>query len=1060
MYNEQFTKIHSGQDIHLKPGQSFSAYFDGKGLTLADRLFMTGETALFYQWKNEPDYPLLYRYIDDALNTQEADKHQYCMNFSAEYYGYPKVAFHKIMFPPVLSYLPLVDYSDNWSMGISAKAESLHIATGGYLHLVFEVRYKRDDIDPHSTFIAPDEIYTIDIPQGTYDWQYLQKDFVIETNNVASVCCILEGENYSGTVFFEGPAFISENGYNILTDFAPFAGEKHQFNWLGQNLSKKEWPEFEIMLNGKVIYRGELFERVHRYSENEIMIPQGSILAGDNKLTIKLISNYRDALAYNIHEIGLISHDDSFVIAVPEIIHAGEPFGVLIKTPREQATVRYQIGKQSGSMVFEKVGLNVLKLPGLEPGINIQMILKCCGKEETYIIDRCVLHAKDGVSTGTADIIYINQNERSFDDYICWYFSNNIGNLFTIRHSYRWNGTRTVNDSLWYKTSALLNDLDVFYAHMLDGRELPGIDANPTLQSLDGPYFLGRQKHERDGAICYWPVKDITGNFNEEMYADMCQRMAIKRPENIGPDAESKDHFFKNGKHIVYRDPSIPDDMESAADFVVNQLALTRGNAIRHTGPTVLFKYFYQAGYKWTGAELMYGPTELIAAALRGAAELYGGPIGSHLAVQWSSTPHNTEERYKRYRLALYICYIQGIHEINTEEGLWHLEEYYNYYHRFSDACNMHKLQQQDFFKYVTSHSRTGKFYAPIGFISGRYDGWCCFGRGNVWGKPNFSFSDAEKGWDILKFFYPLSVLDALYIHGCTNEPKGFYTGTPNGNVDIVPIESEDFSQYRLLIAPGYNKTVECDMEKFQSYVENGGKLIIGWPQLSITTDRKEMTSYQHRYIEHPFANIIADKNCFVSDTYKGKALTVSCHNVKYPVLLYTDSGRPLVYSVEIGTGCVYFVNAREYAGNEAVYQVYMDLLELTVSDCLSSEGVYGQGAHNVQFTVFNQNNDEKHIYFLATDWYNDSQDARLGYLILNGNCYTVEVLFGQLVKIVCYGETAVWPLRDCNEVISNNGKTVKVQGVGIAEFIVASNGKQEKITIDFTEGCIQEFAI
>ena len=170
-------------------------------------------------------------------------------------------------------------------------------------------------------------------------------------------------------------------------------------------------------------------------------------------------------------------------------------------------------------------------------------------------------------------------------------------------------------------------------------------------------------------------------------------------------------HFFQNGRHTVNGAPDVPMDMEAASNAVVSLFRLNAELYPRHTGPSTLFKYFYQAGFKWTGAELMYGPHELIIAAMRGASTCYGnGPIGSHLAVQWSTTPHDTQERFRRYWLSLFICYMQGVDEINTEEGLWHLEEYYQHYHRFSSACVGHLQQQQAFYRYVLSHSRTGTF--------------------------------------------------------------------------------------------------------------------------------------------------------------------------------------------------------------------------------------------------------------------------------------------------------------------------------------------------------------
>ena len=1058
MYNETFTPIYQGEDIHLKPGQGHTCHFEGASLPRADRLFFTGQTSLFYFWKSEPDYSILYRYIDDSLNAREARRNQYCLDFTADDFDYPKVAYHKSLWPPSLSYLGLVDYTDRWRFSIDAKASGLRLSKGGYLHFLIEIRYCKEGVDRESTFEKPDAVFTIDIPEGDYDWCHLEKEIDFDAHNVANVCCILEGEHYSGSVYFEAPTLLSENGFNVMPDFAPFAGARTQFNWIGMNLSRKEWPAFEITLNDRLLYKGELFERCHLYSENEIVVPKGTIVPGDNTLTIKLISDYREALAYDLQEIGFVSHDDSLVVSVPEVVRSGSPFPVLLRTKRDGETITYDWDGEKGSKTFEKAGLNVLAPMAPGPGHDLPLTISDGDLHEHCLISRCVLHENDGVHTGSSDIIYINQNRTSFEDYLSWYFANNIGDLLTIRQTYRWAGTRSLNDRLWYATSKLLNDAGYVYSHMEDGRELPGFFQNPTRKSLEGKGFLGRQLHERDGAASYWGLHDITGDPNQQMYIDLAGRMRRRDPETAGLDGKKADQFFRDGHHVVYRDPTIPHDMEAMATFFVEQLARIRGLATRHTGPSVLFKYFYQAGYTWTGAELMYNPTEIVSAALRGASDVYGGATGAHLAVQWSTSPHDTEERYRRYRLALFVCYMQGIDEINTEEGLWHLEQYYQHHHRFSDACRNHLRQQQDFQRFVATHSRTGRFHTPIAFLSGRYDGWEVFGWGAIWGIVGNS--DPEEGWELLRYFYPRSVLAAIYRHGCKNKPQGYYTGTPRGNVDIIPIESEKPFPYRLLVAAGYNKALPGDMDKLQAYVVKGGTLLLGWPQLSVTTDRDDVVAYRHTYIDHSFAKTLADEPDFVEDTFDGKPLTVSANPVSFPVLLQTDNGRPLVYAVRIGEGRVLFVNAREYAGNEAVRAAYERLFDRLVPPQIAKEPVYGEGDTDVQFTVFEQEDGSRHLYFIATDWYNDPAAPRKGTLLLNGKRYAVDVPFGQLVKIVARDGVAVWPEADCNEVLSIENGIARVQGVGRSVFHIAAQGAVRDAAVDFNDQAVREIAL
>ena len=87
---EKYTQIYSGEDkgITLRPmgkGTSFSFSLDVKKDTRY-RLFTTGESEMFYMWKNEPDYPQLYRMLTDALDTGHAIRDRYCLDLSCKKY--------------------------------------------------------------------------------------------------------------------------------------------------------------------------------------------------------------------------------------------------------------------------------------------------------------------------------------------------------------------------------------------------------------------------------------------------------------------------------------------------------------------------------------------------------------------------------------------------------------------------------------------------------------------------------------------------------------------------------------------------------------------------------------------------------------------------------------------------------------------------------------------------------------------------------------------------------------------------------------------------------------
>jgi hypothetical protein len=654
-------------------------------------------------------------------------------------------------------------------------------------------------------------------------------------------------------------------------------------------------------------------------------------------------------------------------------------------------------------------------------------------------------------------MVYINQNKRDFENYIAWYMSNNIGRLLTIRPTYRWCGSRSADVKLWRETADLLDSLGIMVSHMRDGRELQGCNANPTFAEMDSKNFLGRQTHELDGAFVYWSRcgKDASDNLNEQMFNDLFMRFFKKDHERMNVRYSPAVYYARGNVLEHCRDHTIPRDMEAMSNFVVNSLAACRDGSTRHTGPATLFKYFYQAGYSWTGAELMYSSNEVTCASLRGAAKVYGGKTGGHLATQWSTTPHDTLEHAKRYRLALYNTYIQGVDEMNTEEGLWRMEEYFAYHNRFSPACLGHLKEHQDFNRYVLTHTRSGKFYTPVAILNGRYDGWKYFGgKTTLWGRSDMQYGDPENAWDMLDVFYPLSRHGALYRHPCPKDkPVGFYSGTPMGGIDILPIEANDFNGYKLVCAIGYNKALSEDMDKLESYVLNGGKLFIGLSQFATTTSRTDIENYDLDYIDHSFVRLVAPQISFVNDTLEGKAVRI---NGNIPegatVLKQTDSGNALIYEIKVENGTVYVINTLEYAGNPAIYSTVRDFVATISDQSFAEERIWAKGDENVHFAVYDQEDGSRHIYFLAIDWFNPSEPTHTAKIILNDCEYPIDVRYGTMIKAVATDNIAAW--FDCEEcdVLEISENAVKVQGIGSGRLFVAKNGEIKVIDIDFSE--------
>ena len=503
------------EDHVIRPGQSLTLHL-GPIPEDTCQLFFTGETATFYQWKNEPDEPQFYRRLDDALDTAEAEKEAYALHFEGTDADYPLRACTKVLWPPVLSYLALSAFTEDWTCGIRAKAKNVKIGTDGYLRLRFEVRYKKPGLSRRRGYGPVDQVTQIDFAEGSYDWQDICRSLTIPTQETANVFVCLEGRHFSGDIWFEAPFLTSSNGYNTVPSFGIFTEDRPQFNWLGQNLSKKEWPSFAVSLNGTEIWNGPIFERCHRYSEWQIHLPEG-LLFDDNVLTITRLNQGREPLPYRLHEIGAVLVHDAYapfrIVAVPEQVPVGVEFGILVKAA-EAMTVEWTSDaiKLVGPKVIQ-AGLQVLRCRVDKPGTYLRFSVNGIQDE----IRRAVIKKEDGEITGTGDLIYIDQTPADFEEFLSWYLAEGVGNLLTIRPTYRWSGCRQIDPKVWEMLVRVLNGMNVKYAHMIDGRELPGVNTNPARDLLQSPAFLGRQNHERDGAQCYWGYSEFTDKPNMQL---------------------------------------------------------------------------------------------------------------------------------------------------------------------------------------------------------------------------------------------------------------------------------------------------------------------------------------------------------------------------------------------------------------------------------------------------------------------------------------------------------------------------------------------------------------
>ena len=1033
------------------------------------RLFFAGESTIYKFWKNEPDFPWQYHTIADALDTAHAFKAQYCLDLSSERpEPFVRRLYRKVSWPPLCSYLR-APVSDRLRAGLWIRSEGLAFAPGGYLRMRVEARRRHEGVNPASVERPPDDVFTLDIPAGGDGrWRELGMDVAIPGAEIVHLSVLIEGAGYSGDVFVERPFLTTDTGWNLLPDFAPSMPDKQKFDWTAQHISRKEWPRFRVALNGETVFEGEVFERCHLNSEWEVPLPPG-VVRDRNELSVALVSRGLAPLPYTIHEAALLEEPAGKVVlvAASEIAPVGGKARLLFETTVDDIAVRvvsHSPTLAGGDFAFGKAGLHGVTLDCPAPGLDARFSVIWEGGSAEGVVRRVVVRPEDGVVTGTGDMVYIHQDHDSFRQFLKWYLAEGVGDLVTARPTYRWSGSRLLVPDVWRDFARVLNELGMSYAHMWDGRELPGQNANPDASLLAGPGFLGSQTHERDGARFYWGVRASNySRFIQQLW-EMQQRVHDEDPGHVNPQYCHANYWQANGEMYWHKPPWIPADARQAHDIQVAHLAAIRQNgATRHTGPSVLFRAFLDAGYKWFGFEGTYSTLEPAMAFLRGAAR-FGGVArpGVHLAIQWSSSPHDAPEHARRYRLALYGSYIQGAGEVNTEEGLWHIEEYYVGFNRFSGACRAHLAQQRDFFRYVSSHARTGVFHTPVALLQDRLDGWHGFGRRAPWGIDSAHETAAGRSWQLLKVFYPgARPGEAIYRHYCpTDSDPGYNSATPLGCVDAIPADSPAgmLGGYRALAFMGYACAETTTLDRLLEWVRGGGRLLLTRAHLSDATAFDDVAAGRLTQVAHPLAFADGAPE-FRDDAAGGRPVRVCANALPADeVVARTDSGLPLVTRRRVGRGEVTLVEALAYPGDDALCPLYSAELRRLAVEETAREPVWAEtGEDDVSFTVYRQEDGSTHVYFLAVDWFRDPAATRRAVLRVGGDRYDVELPFGVLVRATVRDGVAVWPLGENGGIVSLEGGRAVVQGEAKCRFALVANGASRLVDIDFSGNPIQE---
>lgn len=1023
---DAFHLIGSFKKERIHPDESVTFRFDSTpfqeqfGPHTEYRLRFVGEVDINPKWRNEGSYPILYRRLCESLERGGDGKE--LLHLHSENPRIPRCAYYKIYgeeAPATGEYAFSLTYRTSGDCALTRAAAQA------------EVYYQRDtprDYDKNDPDLRVEIPLTLS-PEATT----LQRAITV-TEPVDFMVVSLLAEEFTGDLYLETPSLTSPDGTNLISPFRQEPLELKTPRWVGENLSKIEWPAFELSLNGKTVFQGALFDRIVRWPAFEIPLKAEDLKPGQNTAELRLVKEYETQKDFLLLKAEMVVAPGQGVLAYDRAVRVGR-MPILIKTalPDTEVTLRSDkkcLAPEKTTYAFAEPGLHVVAFQvekpfsgGAEPVVTIG------GEEYPLTVER-YLYKKDDVFTGTGDSIYVNLNWADFSQFAAWYAAGGLGNLATLRTSYRWSGSNCSEEGFWEKLGELYDALGVRHNTMVDGRELPNSTTNRETFPAADPLYDGRQSHEQDGAFNYWQSTEVPKG--EEFFNELIGRRLIQLGMLPCGSIARRD-----GKYYKHFDGRFAKDMKGAAEYFLQNIDRIHRDSKRHTGPSVLFKYFYQSGVEWLGAELMYGTMDVCVAALRGASAAYGKEsYGGHLAIQWSSTPHDSVYRYRRYLLGLYDSYLNGLDQINTEEGCWRMEEQYADFERNSAACMNHAEVQRHFTNFVKNHNRRGKPHTSIALLQGQYDGFTLFGRGPVWGQKSkeFAYAAPETSWDLLKIFYPGAKIATVYRHPCLPAPQGFFTNTPYGQVDIIPSEAQAsfFSNYPYLIMMGWNTADEAFVEKLHTYVENGGTLLLSWPHLYGTTDRME--AIEHRAVpvfNEKTAELLGVKHC----PQGGVAPTVSLSTGRFAGKEHGAKNQLLIEN-QLGKGRVLLVNAFAYPSEKSIKKLYTRLMTEIAQKNTRAESAKGWVGTNDQIaTSIFDSEDRRTIYLLDVKWWRPRKKRELAYLHIGKAVKPFRIERDVLNVLSIFGNLAVMTSDETTDVLSlrKEGERLilRVQGYG-----------------------------
>ncbi|MDD5707835.1 MAG: beta-galactosidase trimerization domain-containing protein [Kiritimatiellae bacterium] len=376
--------------------------------------------------------------------------------------------------------------------------------------------------------------------------------------------------------------------------------------------------------------------------------------------------------------------------------------------------------------------------------------------------------------------------------------------------------------------------------------------------------------------------------------------------------------------------------------------------------------------------------------------------------------------------LNLYLGYLSGASIIEDEEG--GLAKVHSFVSGPSDPLpSARQATMAAFYRWAAQHPRRSPLTVDIGFLYGRHEAitggmslnterpvrvWEGFGPAT----PEWEYGQSERGWLLMDMLMP-----GVWLCPILQDParlRRWFSGTPHGLVDIVPLEAdaECLSSYRLLILPGWNTMREEDVGALVTFVERGGTLVLGLPQLQTSAERTKVVSQGVRdFISADSMarlcglRLTGATHSAGSSDCNGKRFELGDGNdgpVQLAAVVLEGTaraaaladGRSIVVEQRLGHGRVFTFTTMEYFGHRGLLpfaNAWMSRLLERFDFDLRLEGGDGE----VAFFAYPENGHTR-VFLVNTDW-TVAGNQKTCRLIRGSLSYPVTVTEGQVAEIL-----------------------------------------------------------